>query len=194
MGKIINDLIEQKLYELMEKSSFESLSDEEKEFVREYSSEDEYNVQRNMMQELFEFESEVYSDKVPSKTIDLPSDKKGSKIKKLFTFNVPSYAVAASLILAIALPQFMNKKQLKKNYSIEEYAKVEEKQLIEKPKDSIFTELKEQFVQKEKKTKAVLLADSFQNVKIQQSIETTLERPKGRTAKNDPYEIFYSSL
>lgn len=196
MSKIINNLIEQKLYELMESSSFESLSNDEKEFVQNHFSKEEYITQREMMQELLEFEGEVTElDKKTTKPIPKPKVKERSKIKQLFTFKVPSYAVAASLTLALAIPQFINKQnQVEQKHLVQGYVDVKENVLIEKAKDSIRVEIEQALVKEEKAPNPVLLTDSFQIMKLKQSIETTLEQPKGRTAENDPYAIFYSSL
>ena len=82
MRKIVNDLIKQKLFELMESRSFEKLTVEEKEFVENNFSEKEYLAQSQMMGELEELEQEAYNHKSLGNSWNLPTEKKGFKIKK----------------------------------------------------------------------------------------------------------------
>ncbi len=188
MSKILNDLIEQKLYELMETSSFSELSDDEKEFVQEHFSKEEYIIQHKMMGELLVLEEEDYSDKVFNKSVIEPISK-DSKVKQFFTYKIPSYFVAASLALAIVIPQLFSKKpQNNIKYAIHNS---EFEEIVTKVKDSISVETKQLVKVEEEKTPSIV--DTVQIIKLKQSIEATLEQPKGKTAKDDPYTIFYSS-
>jgi hypothetical protein len=189
MGKIINDLIEQKLFELMESKSFENLTVDEKEFVENNFSEQEYSAQSEMIGELEELEQEAYNDKTPRKPLITTAPTKGFEIKKLLIFNVPSYAVAASLILAIAIPFMFKKDHVGKS---EDFTKTESTRNDEFLSDSINIEPIEKLSTRE--IEIALFADSMNTIKIKQVVKTTLGKPKGRSAKDDPFDIFYSAI
>ena len=192
MSKIVNDLVEAKLFELMEKSPFEELSTDEREFVKNYFSKEEYKNQRAVMVDLEVFESVSQSQNdFPSldpPVVDL-SSKSDSKIKQLFSFKVPAYAVAMALILAIIIPQIL------KNKSVVISDNIVGADLIQAPKhtkDSIVVEPEEQFVKEEKAP--ISITDSLYIVQMKKNIEIQLNKPKGRNILNDPFIVFYRPM
>jgi hypothetical protein len=108
MNNITQELIEQKLYELMEEKPSETLTDEEKEFVATNFSESEYVQQRNTMLDLFDFEKEAQVtvkesssdlfDQIPNN-----SNSKASLWVKTIRIKIPAYASAASVLVAVLI-------------------------------------------------------------------------------------------
>lgn len=200
MSIIVSDLIEGKLFELMERSSFEALSTDEKELVENHFSEEEYTAQRSMMIELEAFESEAYKDEEPSNLILEPESKSDSKIKQLFNFKIPGYAVAIMLVVAFGVPQLFQSNgvitpdNLVKTETQDSTLKSTELSLAKiHPKDSIITE-PEQRLRREEISPELIAQDSIQTEKLKYSIEKALKRPKGKSATDDPYAVFYSAL
>ena len=174
MSKIVNDLIEGKLFELMENSSFQNLSPDEKELVENYFSEAEYTAQREMMKELEAFESEAYSEKEISKPITEPETNSESKIKQLFNFKVPGYAVAVMLVIAFGVPQMFKSKStvepdnLVKTTIQDSISNQAEERLVRiHPKDSIIIEPEDKMI-KQEKSPVLIARDSIETEKLKQ--------------------------
>ena len=199
MNKIINDLIEAKLFELLEQSAYEELAVDEKELVDNHFSEEEYRAQREMMIELEEIESleeapfgsargdEGFVIEPPI----LPTDKvenSDSKIKQLLTFKVPGYAVAMFLIIAFAVPYFFRQKDIESNNP----TIANESIIKENLKNSVLLTPEEKLVKEA--ASPVLVADSVQSDQIKTSIDKALNKPKGKSAKSNPYPVFFTAL
>ena len=107
----------------------------------------------------------------------------------MLTLKVPSYAVAASFVLAISIPFMFTKDHMNEP---ESFTKRENTRNGEHLNDSINLESKEKLVQEE--IGIELFADSINTNKLKQVIETTLGKSKGRSAKEDPFDVFYSAL
>lgn len=185
MSKIVNELIEQKLYELMENFSFEDLSAVEKEFIENHFSKEEFIAQRGMMKELEALESAAYVHKIPTSKVDAPTPNKESN--SIFKLKIPVYTAAASIILAIALTTFLSTNNNQKGF-----VNLDESTIQKQPKDSIYNDIEEQLVKEE--SAPTLLADSLETERVKESIEFTMKKPKGTSAAEDPYTIFYSAL
>jgi hypothetical protein len=179
MNKLVEELIEQRLYELMEEFSYEELDPENKAFVDEYSSKDAYSDQYEMIKELLIVEADEDLE------IGEPILKQRSFFEKVITFRIPTYAVAASIALAVTITVLFNNSDKSQTITIAD---------VEQP-----NQIEEFVIDTLQKTQTIVnpeLAklDSMHSIQLEESIKNTLSQKPSATNRNDKYDEFFTSI
>ena len=168
MNTVLEELIEQKLYELMEQSAYEELNE----------------AQRQMIEELSELES--LGNPVNEVSLEpLPQLVQPSPIRKLLAMRIPSYAAAASIVLAVGFTWFLRGEGKEQPSVVAEVNHPPQSE--NESADTLLAIAAEQNPQ-------LAFQDSVHQNQVEKSIDQALEKKPLVDPRQDQYAVFFTAI